>query len=135
MTPIDDVRQQLADAADLRKAAGLHRYFQTGPGGYGAGDAFLGVSVPAQRKIAGRHWRAMSLAQLRALLASGWHEERLTALFILVHKFQNGSEAEQQAIVELVLDNTDRINNWDLVDASAPYIVGPWLLDRGQERA
>jgi 3-methyladenine DNA glycosylase AlkD len=130
MTPIDDVRQQLADAADLRKAAGLHRYFQTGPGGYGAGDVFLGVSVPAQRKIAGRHWRAMSLAQLRALLASGWHEERLTALFILVHKFQNGSEAEQQAIVELVLDNTDRINNWDLVDASAPYIVGPWLLDR-----
>jgi 3-methyladenine DNA glycosylase AlkD len=70
----------------------------------------------------------MPLAQVRALLASGWHEERLTALFILVHQFQNGNEAEQRAIVALVLDNTDRIN-WDLVDASAPYIVGPWLLD------
>ncbi len=130
MTPIDDVRRQLADAADHGKAARLRRYFQTGPGGYGEGDQFLGVSVPAQRKIAGRHWRAMSLAQVRALLASGWHEERLTALFILVHKFQNSSQAEQRAIVALVLDNTDRLNNWDLVDASAPSIVGPWLLDR-----
>jgi 3-methyladenine DNA glycosylase AlkD len=130
VTAIDGVRRQLADAADPKKAAGLRRYFQTGPGGYGEGDQFLGVSVPAQRKVAGRHWRAMPLAEVRALLASVWHEERLTALFILVHKFQNSSETEQRAIVALVLDNTDRINNWDLVDSSAPYIIGPWLLDR-----
>lgn len=130
MSVIDDVRAELAAAADPQKAAGVGRYLQTGAGGYGEGDQVLGVSVPAQRGVAGRHWRALPLGEVAGLLRSSWHEERLTALFVLVRKFTTGGDDEQRAVVELMLANTDRIDNWDLVDSSAPYILGPWLLDR-----
>lgn len=130
VTVIDDVRAELAAAADPQKAAGLGRYLQTGIGGYAEGDQVLGVSVPAQRKVVGRHWRALSLDDVAALLRSPWHEERLTALFVMVRKFETGGQDERRAVVDLMLANTARINNWDLVDSSAPYILGPWLLDR-----
>ncbi|MEU3455532.1 DNA alkylation repair protein [Micromonospora sp. NPDC006766] len=80
--------------------------------------------------MAGRFWRDLSLADTVVLLTSGVHEERLTALFILVGRFAKGDEGERGRIFEIVLANTDRINNWDLVDSSAPYIVGPWLMDK-----
>jgi 3-methyladenine DNA glycosylase AlkD len=100
------------------------------PGGYGEGDRAIGVSVPDQRKVAARYWRQLSVAETANLLTSGVHEERLTSLFILVRKFARGDEEERGRIFHVVLTNTDRINNWDLVDSSAPYIVGPWLIDK-----
>lgn len=130
MTVIDDVRADLAAAADPQKAAGLGRYLKTGVGGYGEGDQVLGVSVPAQRAVAGRYWRTLPLDDVAALLRSPWHEERLTALFMMVRRFTKGGDDEKRAVVELMLANTTRIDNWDLVDSSAPYILGPWLLDR-----
>ena len=133
VTAIDDVRKDLADAADPEKAAGLARYLQAVPGGYGEGDEMLGVRVPVQRQIAGRHWRAVSPADAGTLLYSPVHEERLTAVFILVRQFRSGGEDVQREVVDLVLANTDRLNNWDLVDSCAPYVLGPWLA--GRDRA
>jgi 3-methyladenine DNA glycosylase AlkD len=133
VTAIDDVRKDLADAADPERAAGLARYLQAVPGGYGEGDEMLGVRVPVQRKIAERHWRALSPADAGTLLHSPVHEERLTAVFVLVRQFRSGDEEVQQQVVDLVLANTDRLNNWDLVDSCAPHVLGPWLA--GRDRA
>ncbi|MEU1643031.1 DNA alkylation repair protein [Micromonospora zamorensis] len=125
-----DVRRDLASRADPRRAETSSRFLQMVPGGYGEGDRAIGVSVPDQRTVAGRYWRGISLAETTTLLHSDVHEERLTSLLILVRKFTRGHEQERGEIYRLVLANTDRINNWDLVDSSAPYIVGPWLIDK-----
>ncbi|MEU5724606.1 DNA alkylation repair protein [Micromonospora sp. NPDC047738] len=130
MATIDDVRHELASLADPDRAEGVSRYLQMVPGGYGEGDRAIGVSVPDQRRVAGRYWRELSPAETAVLLTSGVHEERLTSLLILVRKFAKGDEAERGEIFSIVLANTGRINNWDLVDSSAPYIVGPWLIDK-----
>ncbi|MBQ0892253.1 DNA alkylation repair protein [Micromonospora sp. U56] len=130
MATTADVRHDLASLADPRRAEASSRFLQMTPGGYGEGDTAIGVSVPEQRRVAARYWRDLSLAETAKLLTSGVHEERLTALFILVRKFTKGDEEEQGRIFSIVLANTDRINNWDLVDSSAPYIVGPWLIDK-----
>lgn len=108
----------------------MSRFLQMAPGGYGEGDRAIGVPVPEQRRVAGRYWRDLSLAETAMLLKSGVHEERLTSLFILVRKFTKGDEEERGRIFRVILANTSRIDNWDLVDSSAPYIVGPWLLDK-----
>ncbi|MFI2652226.1 DNA alkylation repair protein [Micromonospora fulviviridis] len=125
-----DVRQELASLADPRRAEASSRFLQMVPGGYGEGDTAIGVSVPEQRRVAARYWRDLSLADTAELLTSGVHEERLTALLILVRKFTKGDETERGQIVDIVLANTAHIDNWDLVDSSAPYIVGPWLIDK-----
>ncbi|MFD2765406.1 DNA alkylation repair protein [Micromonospora eburnea] len=130
MATIADVRHELASLADPHRAAGVSRFLQMIPGGYGEGDRAIGVPVPEQRGVAGRYWRDLSLTDTAILLTSGVHEERLTALFILVRKFVKGDEEERSRIFGIVLANTSRINNWDLVDSSAPYIVGPWLMDK-----
>ncbi|MGS2616828.1 DNA alkylation repair protein [Micromonospora sp. LZ34] len=125
-----DVRHELASLADPRRAEGVSRFLQMVPGGYGEGDRAIGVAVPEQRRVAGRYWRDLSLAETGMLLKSSVHEERLTSLFILVRKFAKGDEEERGRIFGIILANTNRINNWDLVDSSAPYIVGPWLIDK-----
>lgn len=130
MTTTADVRHALAGLADPRRARDVSRFLQMGPGGYGEGDRAIGVTVPQQRQVAGRYWRELSLADTVELLTSGVHEERLTSLFILVRKFDRGDEEERGRIYDTVLAHTDRIDNWDLVDSCAPYIVGPWLLDK-----
>lgn len=130
MATIADVRHELASLADPRRAEASSRFLQMTPGGYGEGDRAIGVSVPEQRRVAARYWRELSLAETTKLLSSGVHEERLTSLFILVRKFATGDEDERAQIFSITLANTGRINNWDLVDSSAPYIVGPWLMDK-----
>ena len=127
---VDVVRAELALAADPVRAVALARYLQTGPGGYGEGDRVLGIPVPAQRRVAARHAKGLTLDDLAVLLRSRWHEERLTAIFVLVRRFDRASADERRAIVDLTLASTAFINNWDLVDSSAPYLLGPWLLDR-----
>ncbi|MCF0091440.1 DNA alkylation repair protein [Micromonospora sp. MH99] len=125
-----DVRHDLARLADPARAARSSRFLQLVPGGYGEGDRAIGVSVPDQRRVAARYWRDLSLTDTAELLTGDVHEERLTSLFVLVRKFTRGDEEERGRVVRLLLDNTDRVNNWDLVDSSAPYILGPWLIDK-----
>ncbi|MCZ7375085.1 DNA alkylation repair protein [Micromonospora sp. WMMC250] len=125
-----DVRRDLASLADPRRAEASSRFLQMVPGGYGEGDRAIGVTVPDQRRVAARYWRDLSLVETTDLLHGEVHEERLTSLLILVRKFAKGDERERGEIFRIVLANTDRLNNWDLVDSSAPYIVGPWLVDK-----
>ncbi len=105
------------------------RFFKCGPGEYGEGDAFLGVMVPPLRALS-KKYKSIELAEAVALLQSKWHEVRLLALMILVHQYERGDEPEREAIYRAYLANTNRINNWDLVDVSAHKIVGAHLRER-----
>lgn len=125
----DDLKKDLKKLANPRQAAILSHFFKTGPGEYGEGDIFLGIKVPIQRRIA-RQYSGLALADLQQLLSSKIHEYRLAALFILVDQFQKADEADRKKIYEFYLKNSKNINNWDLVDLTAPKIVGVYLLDR-----
>lgn len=121
-----DVQNELRSFADPEIAAQSRRFFKTGPAEYGEGDRFLGIRVPEQRKIARKH-KSISLNETELLLQSIFHEERLTTLFILVQKFRSASPQEQSDIYHSYLSNVEYINNWDLVDSSAPKIMGAYL--------
>jgi 3-methyladenine DNA glycosylase AlkD len=129
---LDAVRAELAALGDPQRAKGVAAFFKTGPGQYGEGDVFLGISVPQQRSVARAH-RTLSLKQLAALLKSKIHEERLTALLILVAQYERGDEAAKGACFDFYLAHLGRVNNWDLVDASAYQIVGAHLLERDRK--
>jgi 3-methyladenine DNA glycosylase AlkD len=123
---LDTLRAALRDLADPEDAAILQRFFKTGPGEYGAGDRFLGVRVPALRRLARAH-RALSHAETLELLRSEWHEERLLALLLLVQAYARSDPRGREEIYQAYLSHTRYINNWDLVDASAEDIVGRHL--------
>jgi len=123
------VTKALVEVADPGTVESKARFFKAVPGGYGEGDRFLGVTVPDQRRVA-RKFEALGLAQVRTLLTTGAHEERLTGLFILVRKFAKADEATREEIIDLYLANTAAVNNWDLVDSSAFQLLGEWLVDR-----
>jgi len=126
------VREDLIKESEPEYAERLQIFFKTGKGEYGEGDVFHGVRVPKQRKIAKKH-SGVPIEEVLKLLHSEFHEERLTALFILVAKYQRGDNRKREKIVSIYLDNTDWVNNWDLVDSSAPKILGDWLQDRPRE--
>ncbi|GBE31680.1 DNA alkylation repair enzyme [bacterium BMS3Bbin05] len=126
---LEDIRAALREHADESDAIALQRFFKTGPGEYGDGDRFLGVRVPATRRVA-RKYRDLPLADTKTLLHSAIHEERLLALIILTHKYQKGTSDERAEIYRIYLDHTEYINNWDLVDTSAEHIVGAYLKER-----
>ena len=120
--------ERLRSLADPGSAAVLRRFFKTGPGQYGEGDSFLGIRVPAQRRLA-RELATMSVSQAGKLLRSEEHEARSVALMILSMQYARGDERARKAIYELYLASTRFINNWDLVDSSAAQIVGAHLFD------
>jgi 3-methyladenine DNA glycosylase AlkD len=123
---IREIQKRLRQFASREKAAVLQRFFKTGPGEYGEGDRFLGVVVPDIRKTV-REFRDAPRDAVIELLRSSWHEERLLALLILVHQFEHGDAVLRKEVYSLYLRNTRYINNWDLVDLTAPKIVGPYL--------
>lgn len=110
----------------------LQRFFKTGPGEYGEGDIFVGIKVPPCRELA-KKYKDLSFNDLQKLIRSPIHEERAIALMILVLQFKKADEALQTKIYKFYFKNVKGINNWDLVDASAPYIVGPYLFDRDRK--
>ena len=120
------IQKELRRVADKEIAEQSQRFFQTGKGQYGHGDRFLGIRVPALRKIA-RQNRGVSVEQASRLLKSEFHEERLLALLLLVAIFKKANDEGRRAIYALYLENTRFINNWDLVDCSAEHIVGAYL--------
>ncbi len=126
------LERDLASVADPQRAANLAWFFKTGKGQYGEGDFFLGIQVPAQRGIALRY-RTLPLKDIHRLLASKIHEHRFTALEILVSQFERSGEEAREEIVEFYLAHTARMNNWDLVDTSAPYIIGEHLRTRPRD--
>lgn len=127
-----EISKRLRGLADPARAEHSQRYFKTGKGEYGEGDQFLGIRVPALREQV-RHCGAVALGEVQKLLLSDYHEVRLFALLVLVRQFTKGNAEEKAAIYRLYLDNTHRINNWDLVDSSASYIVGGFLESRDKK--
>ncbi len=126
---VNEIKKRLRKLGDKERAAVSQRFFKTGPGEYGEGDIFVGITVPELRKLA-RQYRHMTLNDTTELLQSPIHEERLLALLILIHKFSTGAAPLKKQIFDLYLNNTRYINNWDLVDVSAQYIVGAYLVQK-----
>lgn len=126
-----DALHALTTLRDPDKAAFFQRFFKCGPGQYGEGDQFLGLSVPQVRSVLAAY-RSLPVADCVALLQSPYNEARLLALLILVAQYQRkrASEAERQTVYDAYLAQRSRVNNWNLVDASAPIIVGGHLLQR-----
>ncbi|MDB5397887.1 MAG: alkylation repair enzyme [Rhodospirillales bacterium] len=112
--------------ADPARAESSARYFKTGPDGYGAGDRFIGLTAPQLHGLA-RSYHTMPFDEIDKLLQCEIHEVRSLALTIMGARYKKGDAAERAAIFQLYLDRLDRVDNWDLVDGSAPYITGPHL--------
>jgi len=127
------IKKDLRKKSNNKKAEILQRFFKTRPGEYGYGDKFLGVVVPEQRKIAKKYYSIISLKEIEQLLHGFFHEERLTALLILVLKYEQSKFLEKKKIFQMYLKNLRHINNWDLVDLSAPKIVGDYLFDKDKK--
>lgn len=133
MSDPNKIKSALNSCADRKKADFLPQFFQAYPGGYGEGDRFIGVTVPDQRRIARQYYRTISLKDLQFLIEDPFHECRLTALFMLILKYEKArSEAEKNSLVDFYLANLNHVNNWDLVDSSAYKILGPHLADKNK---
>jgi len=126
---LNELRKKIKTLASPEVSKTMRWFFKTGTGEYGEGDVFVGLKVPTQRKLA-REFKDLSFDDLTVLLDSPVHEERLISLFILVDKFAKSEEKEQQVIFEFYIKNRKAINNWDLVDLSAPKILGKYLLEK-----
>ncbi|MCR5662264.1 MAG: DNA alkylation repair protein [bacterium] len=121
----EDVRKEYALIADPARARHLGRFFKTGPGDYGEGDVFLGVTVPESRKIAAKY-KTLPIAECVRLIRDDAHEIRFCGLVILTAGFRKADEAGREKIVSVYLANSDKINNWDLVDLTCG-ILGEWV--------
>ncbi|MFA5241962.1 MAG: DNA alkylation repair protein [Sulfuricella sp.] len=131
-TLLPEIQSRLRSLASPETARVMQGFFKTGPGQYGEGDVFLGIKVPAVRAVA-KDFPQVELQTAIDLLHSRFHEERLLALLFLMRYFAEGDIHERQRAYQAYLANTQWINNWDLVDISAPHVVGAYLA--GQERA
>ncbi len=126
MNTYNEIVNAISLLSDTKKdIKSLEKFFQVYPGGYGEGDKFIAVSVPNQRLISKKYYKEATVVELEKLLKSPIHEHRLTALFMLVLKYQKTKDfALQEQIANLYLNNIDHVNGWDLVDSSAHLILG-----------
>ena len=129
--------QTLHHHANKDRALINQRFFKTNKGQYGHGDIFLGITVPQQRIIA-KQYHNLTLSELQTILHTNIHEQRLTSLIILTEQYKQATKQhnlkQQQEIYQFILNNTKWINNWDLVDTSAPHIVGTYLLQNPKDK-
>ena len=131
---VEQLKSTLQDLADEGKAKIMMRFFKTGKGEYGEGDIFLGISVPNQRLIAKEFYQQVSLNDIKNLLSSDIHEYRLTALLMLVLKYEKSKdELVRKEIIDFYLAQTSQINNWDLVDTSCYKILGHYCFHQKRE--
>ena len=129
---IAEIRRELESLGDASQAAILQRFFKTGPGEYGAGDRFRGIRVPVLRGLA-KKYQELSLAEARRLLPSPFHEDRLLVLLILIRQCDRGDQDVRDQLHRFYLEHTRFVNNWDLVDVSAPHLLGHYLEDRPKD--
>jgi len=126
---LDKIKGELLQLSDPDRARRLSDFFKTKKGQYGEGDLFLGIRVPEQLKVA-KNYTKLGLDDIQELLNSKFHEHRFTALVILVSKYRKAEESSKEEIFRFLLKNTANINNWDLVDLTAPRIIGEHLADK-----
>ena len=129
MTKAATIQTELKQLGDSQMALFSQRFFKTGPGEYGEGDVFRGIRVPVLKRVATKH-RDLRSSETLKLLHSPYHEDRLVGLLILAHQFDRADDAVRRAIYRTYLKNIRYINSWDLVDSSAPKIVGAFLWDK-----
>jgi 3-methyladenine DNA glycosylase AlkD len=125
---LNKLKQDLEKLANKEKIQNYQRFFKTGPGQYGEGDIFMGLTVPKQRSVA-KSYLNLDLSDIQSLLNSKIHEHRLVALLILVEQYK---QTKNKEIVDFYLANTKNINNWDLVDSTAHKILGDYLIDKNR---
>jgi 3-methyladenine DNA glycosylase AlkD len=132
---LENLILELREHASPERAQSSLRYFKTGKGEYGEGDKFLGITVPIQRKIAKKYYKTLTLQDVEKLLDNQFHELRLTGLIILSEMYKKSKKERltQRRIFEFYLKKINRINNWDLVDISAPAIIGDFVMKSGED--
>lgn len=126
---LEQIKKDFQKLSNKEKAKNYAKFFKTGKGEYGEGDIFLGIIVPEQRKLAKKYFN-LELNDIQELISSNIHEHRLTSLMILNNKYKKSKDKKE--IVDFYLKNTKNINNWDLVDLSAPNILGNYFLDKNK---
>lgn len=131
---VKEIQEALAVLSIPEKAEFFPRFFKTGKGEYGEGDLFLGVKVPDQRSVAKEYYSKINLKELSELLSSKYHEHRLTALFILISKFEKTKDKTiKEEVVDFYLDHLPYVNNWDLVDSSCYKVLGRFAYENKKE--
>ncbi|MFY7844873.1 DNA alkylation repair protein [Chryseobacterium gambrini] len=131
---LKEIKEALVTLSIPEKAEFFPKFFKTGKGEYGEGDLFLGVKVPDQRSVAKEFYARISMEELSKLLSSQYHEHRLTALFMLISKFEKTKDkAVKDEIVEFYLNHLQHINNWDLVDSSCYKILGRYAFENQKD--
>ena len=129
MPTINDIQKEASVYACTKQAKTNAWFFKTEKGQYGEGDKFLGLRMPEQRKIA-KQFSAASFPTITKLLKSKWHEERMIGLLILLYQFEKADNATKKKIFDFYIKNRAAVNNWDLVDATTPHIIGRYLVDK-----
>lgn len=132
MNKTDQILSELKEYVDEEKKIVLPRFFKTGKGQYGEGDKFLGITVPNIRLVAKQNVKT-DFDTIKEMISSEWHEVRMCALLIMVQRFPKADEETRKAMYDFYLQSTSRINNWDLVDLTAPTIVGKYLFDKNKD--
>ncbi len=127
-----EIRKAISKQKNPAQALILQKFFKTGKGQYGEGNIFYGIKVPEQRTIA-KQFKDLPLIDLKELIHSNVHEERLIAAFILVEQFKKADDKKRKTIFDFYLKNRKGINNWDLVDLSSPKIIGEYLIDKEKD--
>lgn len=131
---VKEIQESLAVLSIPEKAEFFPRFFKTGKGEYGEGDLFLGVKVPDQRSVAKEYYSKITLKELSILLSSKYHEHRLTALFMLISKFEKTKDKSvKEEIIDFYLNHMPYVNNWDLVDSSCYKILGRYAYENQRE--
>jgi len=132
MSTLAELKNELQQLAEPKQQQILQGFFKTGKGEYGEGDIFLGIKVPVQRSLS-KKYQTLSVTDIQALLQSKFHEYRFTALILLITHYNKADNHQKSKLFDFYLHNTKHINNWDLVDISAPHIVGDYLLDKPRD--
>lgn len=127
MTLVQNIQNALLQYSTPERSKSSQRFFKTGAGQYGEGDIFIGVTVPEQRRIAKQYAHDATLEDIQELLQSKEHEFRLVALMIMTYHYPKASDDYKKELYDFYLSHIQWINNWDLVDSSAGYIVGMYL--------
>ena len=129
---LTELRKELKEKTNLEKGKFLQRFFKTGKGEYAEGDKFIGIVVPELRKLS-KKYNDLSFPELRKLITSKIHEERLVSLFVLIIQFEKGDNSAKEKIFKFYLEHLKGVNNWDLVDLSAPNIIGSFLINKDKK--
>ncbi len=134
VSELGKLKEEMQSLADRKQSGNLSRFFKTAKGEYGEGDVFLGLMVPVQRKLV-KKYNGLSLSDIKSLMASKYHEHRLVALLILAQRYSESDEEGRKTIYNLYLQlaAAGRVNNWDLVDMSAPSIAGDYAFSHKSE--